>query len=47
MKKTPQQKDIMKDHCCRPFFWEVASENVHFMIIRNWLTGEHRVCRKE
>ena len=46
MKKTQKHKDIMKDQGCKPFFWEVAGENGHFLIIRNWFTGEYRACQK-
>lgn len=46
MKKTPQQKEIMKDYVRCPFVWDVVDENGHFLHIRNWFTGEHRICRK-
>ena len=44
--KTPQQKKILREYGCRPFFWKVAEENGHFIMARNWLTGEFRICRK-
>jgi hypothetical protein len=47
MKRTPQHKDIMKDYVRWPIFWGVVQENGHFLQIRNRLTGERRVCRKE
>lgn len=46
MKKTPQHKEIMKDYVRCTFFWDVVDENGHFLHIRNWFTGKHRVCRK-
>lgn len=46
MKKLPRHNEIMKDYVRCPIFWGVVQENGHFLHIRNWLTGEHRVCRK-
>ena len=46
MKKTPSQKAIIQNNGEIPLFWNVVQENGHFLHIRNWLTGEHRVCRK-
>lgn len=47
MKKTTEQIDCMKDSGVRfPFFWDIMLDNDHFLHIRNWLTGENRVCRK-
>lgn len=47
MKKTKSQINIIRDSGARfPLFWEVVTENDHFMHIRNWLTGENRICRK-
>lgn len=46
MKKTPSQKAIIQNNGEIPLFWSVIQENGHFLHIRNWLTGEHRVCRK-
>ena len=46
MKKTPQHNEIMKDYVRCPILWGVVQENGHFLHIRNWITGEHRVCRK-
>lgn len=46
MKKTPSQKSIIQNNGEIPLFWSVIQENGHFLHIRNWITGEHRVCRK-
>lgn len=47
MKKTKQQKDIIRDSGAQPLFWTVVHENDRFLHIRNWITGENRVFRKE
>ena len=47
MKKTPQHKEIMKDYVRYPILWGLVHENGHYLHIRNRLTGERRVCRKE
>jgi hypothetical protein len=44
--KTHEIKDIMKDYGCCPFFWNVVEEKDHIIVVRNWLTGEFRICRK-
>lgn len=47
MKKTNAQIDLIKDSGAKfPLFWEVVTENDHFMHIRNWLAGKNRVCCK-
>lgn len=47
MKKTQTQINIIKDGGAKiPLLWKVVNENGHFLHIRNWLTGENRVCRK-
>lgn len=47
MKKSKEQIVLIKDTGIQwPFFWEVVSENAHFLHIRNWFTGENRVVRK-
>lgn len=47
MKRTKAQIDLIKDSGARfPLFWEVVTENDHFLHIRNRLTGENRVCCK-
>ena len=47
MKKTKAQINLIKDSGAKfPLFWEVVTENSHILHIRNWLTGENRVCRK-
>lgn len=46
MRKTAEQKEIIKDYCRFPFFWTIQLESEWFLWIRNWITGDIRVCRK-
>lgn len=46
MKKSKLHKELIEEYFGRHVFWVIVHENEHFMHIRNWLTGAHRVIHK-
>ena len=46
MKKTEDQKQLIRDNNMIPLFWKVITERKKHMLIVNTFTGEYRVIEK-
>lgn len=46
MKKTAEQKRILRDNRMIPLFWHVACDSKNHLLVVNTLTGEYRVLDK-
>ena len=46
MKKTDDQKQLIRDNNMIPLFWNVVTDKEKHMLIVNTFTGEYRVIEK-
>jgi hypothetical protein len=46
MKKTEDQKKLIRDNKMIPLFWNVVADKEKHMLIVNTFTGEYRVIEK-
>ena len=46
MKKTDEQKQLIRDNKMIPLFWNVVTDKEKHMLIVNTFTGEYRVIEK-
>lgn len=46
MKKTDEQKQLMRKHKMRPIFWTVITDKKSHLLVVNTFTGEYRVLDK-
>ena len=46
MKKTAEQKKIIRDNNMIPLFWQVANDSKNHLLVVNTVTGEYRVLEK-
>jgi hypothetical protein len=46
MKKTDEQKQLIRDNKMIPLFWKVVTDKEKQMLIVNTFTGEYRVVEK-
>ncbi len=46
MKKTDEQKQLIRDNKMIPLFWKVITDKEKHMLIVNTFTGEYRVLEK-
>lgn len=46
MKKTEEQKKIIRDNKMIPLFWQVAHDSKNHLLVVNTFTGEYRVLDK-
>ena len=46
MRKTVEQKNIIRRRCRVPFFWTIQDDNDFYLVIRNQITGTIRVIDK-
>lgn len=46
MKKTDEQKKLIRDNKKIPLFWKVVTDKETHMLIVNTFTGEYRVIEK-
>jgi hypothetical protein len=46
MKKTPEQKELIRDNKMIPLFWHVACDSKNHLLVVNTFTGEYRVLDK-
>lgn len=46
MKKTDEQRSIIRDNKMIPLFWEIAHECKSHLLVVNTFTGEYRVLDK-
>lgn len=46
MKKTPAQKQLLRDYKMIPLFWKVVTDSRDHILAVNTFTGEYRVLDK-
>lgn len=46
MKKTEEQKKIIRDNKMIPLFWHVVKDSKNHLLVVNTFTGEYRVLDK-
>ena len=46
MKKTEEQKQLIRDNNMIPLFWKVVTDKDTHMLVVNTFTGEYRVIEK-
>ena len=46
MKKTPEQKELIRDNKMIPLFWYLANDSKSHLLVVNVFTGEYRVLDK-
>ena len=46
MKKTSEQKELIRDNKMIPLFWQVANDSKNHLLVVNTFTGEYRVLDK-
>ena len=46
MKKTEEQKELIRDNKMIPLFWQVANDSKNHLLVVNIFTGEYRVLDK-
>lgn len=46
MKKTEDQKQLIRDNKMIPLFWKIVTDKEKHMLIVNTFTGEYRVIEK-
>ena len=46
MKKTAEQKELIRDNKMIPLFWQVACDSKNHLLVVNTFTGEYRVLDK-
>lgn len=46
MKKTDEQKRLIRDNKMIPMFWTVINDKEKHMLVVNTFTGEYRVLEK-
>ena len=46
MKKTAEQKELIRDNKMIPLFWKVAHDSKKHLLVVNTFTGEYRVLDK-
>ena len=46
MKKTPEQKKLIRENKMIPLFWQVACDSKNHLLVVNTFTGEYRVLDK-
>ena len=46
MKKTPEQKELIRGNKMIPLFWTVITDAENHLLVVNTFTGEYRVLDK-
>lgn len=46
VKKTKEQRQLIRDNKMCPMFWTVITERTTHLLVVNTLTGEYRVLEK-